>query len=113
MALRFVCHDRDGVRVECDEENWLVHEARHPEISGHEDWVRQTIEYPLAIYQSDTHADRKVLYRPYTFNRRVGQAWLRVVVAYNTARSTGRMTGAFVSAFAVAGPKQGEVLLWP
>ena len=82
MALRFVCQDREGVRVECDEQNWLVHEARHPEISGHEDWVRQTIEDPLVIYQSDTHVVRMVLFRPYTFDRRVCKTWSREVVVY-------------------------------
>lgn len=59
MAHRFVRHDKDGVRLKCDEGNWLVHEQRHPEIKGHEGWVRRTIENPIGIYQSDTHADRR------------------------------------------------------
>lgn len=113
MPSRFVCADPDGVEVTCDEANWRTHESKHAEIRGHEDWVQLTIGDPVAIYQSDTHADRKVFYRPFTFSREVGQAWLRVVVAYNENRRTGRVTGAFVSAFAVFGPKRGEVLLWP
>lgn len=72
MAVRFVCRDRDGIVVTCDDENWQIHVQRHAEIEGREAWVRQTIEDLLAIYQSDTHANRKVFYRPYTFDPRVG-----------------------------------------
>lgn len=113
MPNRFTCTDRDGIEVTCDEENWLAHASKHAEIRGHDDWVRQTIEDPVAIYQSDTDADRKVVYRPYTFGREVGHMWRRVIVAYYENRRTSRTTGAFVSAFAVLGPKRGEVLLWP
>jgi hypothetical protein len=113
VSIRFVCRDPDGITITSEEENWLIQERRHEEIKEHEDWVRLTIEEPLAIYQSDTHANRKVFYRPFTFDPRVGQAWLRVVVAYNRSRLTRRVSGVFVSAFAVTGPKRSEVLLWP
>lgn len=114
MAVHFSVVEPDGVRVPCDEKNWANHvAAKHLEMRGREAWVRQTIEHPAAIYQSDTHSTRRVFYRAYRFDPPVGQAFLRVVVAYDRNRLTRRTTAAVVTAFAAAGPKRGEALLWP
>ncbi|MBI2760019.1 MAG: hypothetical protein HYX51_01170 [Chloroflexi bacterium] len=113
MAVRFRATDPSGVDIECAEQNWLDHVERHPEIVGRESWVQETIQQPMGIYQSTSHADRQVYYRQYDFGRPLGRAYLRVIVAYNEVGPAGRTTGFVVSAHAAIGPRKGEVMIWP
>ena len=114
MAVLITGRDPFGVRVVCHDTTWSEHiVADHPEMAGNEAWVQQTVEDPLAIYQSEQHPRRRIFHRPYRFNPPLGNAFLRVVVEYRRRGLERRLSGTLVTAFAATGPKQGETLIWP
>jgi hypothetical protein len=103
----------NGAAVTCSHRQWEKHiVAEHPEMDGGEAAVERVINEPLAIYQSDTHPRRHVFYRPSELSPPFNRGFIRVVVEYRTRRWSG-LRGHVVTAFLVAGPKKGEILIWP
>jgi hypothetical protein len=103
----------NGATVTCSRRRWEKHiVAEHPEMDGAEAIVARTIGEPLAVYQSDTHTRRHVLYRPSELSPPFDRGFIRVVAEYRSGRWS-RLRGYVVTAFLVAGPKKGEILIWP
>lgn len=89
-------------------------EARHREMLGAQASVKEAIESPLAIYQSASHVNRQVYYRPSSLTPPLNRGYIRVVVDYKKKRIVGNIQGLVVSAhLSSSGPRTGEVLIWP
>lgn len=95
--------------VRWSREYWESHiVARHPEMDGHEDEAVDVITAPLAIYQSDTHANRNVFYRPSGLPSPFHGGFVRVIVEYEGN------AGILITAHHAWEAKAREtVMLWP
>jgi hypothetical protein len=73
VAVYISARDHSGILVECHDDTGRDHILdEHPEMAGLEDWVRETIADPLAIYQSAQHPARRAFHRPYNFGPLLG-----------------------------------------
>lgn len=111
-----MARDRGGYRIVCYTDRWNDHIlGGHPELSGHLEWVEETITAPLGIVASAYEPSSKVFYREYDFGGLLGRAFLRVVVRYKRRFGVGPTQGRVVTAYpqAVTPLKRGEKQLWP
>ena len=77
-------------------------------MSGQEPLVALTIQEPFAVYQSDTHANRHVLYRPSTLPPPLNRGFIRAIVEYRGGE------GWLITAFHTMAAKKRETRqLWP
>ncbi len=114
VPLCLKIREQDGTRITCDQSRWEEHIiARHPEMAGRIEWVRETVESPTLICRSIYHARRRLLYRPYQFDSLPTAAYLRVVVEYHRNMLTRLTSGIIISAFAVANVEPDAEKIWP
>ena len=106
------CHDKDGVRVVCDEDTWNNHIiAEHPEMNGCEAYVKVAIERPYQIYQDSSNVNKRVIYKPFILPEPFHRWYLRVVIEYKK-RPLRKMTGYVRTAFSCQNKKRDQILLW-
>lgn len=79
---------------------------------GHHALVQKVIEDPLAIYQSASHPNRNVFYRPSELPPPFNRGYIRVIVEYERGWR-GAVRGRVITAFLVDRPAQAERMLWP
>ena len=106
--------DRDAVRVICAESWWLQKiSSKHQEMKGQYTAAEATIHHPDAIYQSSTHANRKVLYKRGILPAPHHELYVRVVVEYHDIVIKGFPPATLLTAFSCPNIKKGETQLWP
>ena len=110
VGVLFEVRDYDGNIVSLDEERFLKHICKHPEMKGAEDAIRKTIENPgyvlSAPNQKPTHSEgeRRVLIRLGAHPR---YSSLNVIVPIEYSPAGNWVVTAYVS---FSPPAQGEVL---
>lgn len=74
--------------------------------------VKKVIDEPMAVYLSDTHPHRHVLYRPSELKPPFDRGFLRVIVEYHIDARR-RTNGRVITAFPVDRHNKTGEQLWP
>ncbi len=99
-----ILHDYQGRTVRLTAER-LAHIREHPEMSGLEQAIADTLREPSLVIQSLSDSAATLYYRFY-FGTRVGDKWLCVVVKYSALDTF------VLTAYLTNQPKKGTQL-WP
>lgn len=114
--MRAIWRDRLNRRVTLYEDTWQKKCAKHKELVGNENWLRQVVEAPDRVFQDADYSDTECLYRRgITNHSRIPM--VKVVVKYRR-RPWWRFWqwwwgGEVVSAYGCSNIKKKERQVWP
>lgn len=111
MSILFDAVDPRGLSVRCEKKQWrrkII--AYHPELEGHQDLVKQTIEDPLMICSDATNPNREVYYNLDILPAPLDRFYLKIIVQFSERAE--KRYGVVITAFVADKAKTGEKVIW-